>query len=92
MFAKSLRRFVRTSHIRVTGFVRDESRILDEFVGARVVSSMTRTSRFRGTVENVLDAKVNVVARTQTRNLDAVGKAGNCAMRPAGTAAVSNKR
>jgi hypothetical protein len=87
---KSFRRFFTARHVRHAGIVRNVSHLFNEFVRLRVVSSVTRSGCFGTAIENVLNAQINIVALTQTSNLDAIGETGQGSVRPAAAAVLGN--
>jgi len=80
-----------TRKVWLAGVIRDEStRLFDEFISRRVVSSVAATGLFSRTVQNVLNRQVDVVAGAQTRNLDAVSKTGERSVSPARAAVLGS--
>jgi hypothetical protein len=64
------------SEIGLTRIKRYVACLLDKVVDSRVRATITATSDFRAAIENVLNAQINVVALTQSSNLDAVSETG----------------
>jgi hypothetical protein len=78
------------SEIGLTRIKRYVARLLDEFVDSRVRSTITAPSDMCPTIENVLNGKINVVALTETSNLDAIRETGQGAVRPAASTVLGN--
>jgi hypothetical protein len=72
---------------RIKGYV---ACLLDKVVDSRVRATIAATSDFRTTIENVLNAQINVVALTQTSNLDAIRETGQGSVRPATSTVLGN--
>lgn len=76
--------------VGLAGVEGDVSVVLDEFVDAGVVPSVT-APRFGGAaVQDPLDGEVDVVALALTCDFDAIGEGGDGAVGPAGSAVVGD--
>mmetsp|Transcript_12128 Transcript_12128/g.25678 ORF Transcript_12128/g.25678 Transcript_12128/m.25678 type:complete len:367 (-) Transcript_12128:150-1250(-) len=64
------------------GVVRHVSGLLNEFIGAGVVSTVARSGHFCAAVQDKLDAQVDVVALGLAGNLDAVSERRQGSVRP----------
>mmetsp|Transcript_14570 Transcript_14570/g.33663 ORF Transcript_14570/g.33663 Transcript_14570/m.33663 type:complete len:204 (+) Transcript_14570:501-1112(+) len=75
----------RAGHVGHAGIVGNESIVLDEFVGGRVVSTVARTRHFGPAIQYELDAEINVVPTAALAgNLDPIRQGTQCAVGPAG--------
>lgn len=64
--------------------------LLDELISTRMVSTMTASSHFGTTVQNVLNTEVNIVALTETGNLNSVRQRAQSSMGPTGPTILRN--
>jgi acylphosphatase len=53
-------------------------------------AAMARSSHLTGTIQNVLDGKINIFALSLASNLDAIGKSTDGSMSPTRTAVLRN--
>ena len=90
LVTESFRTFRRASQVGIASIVGDIANVLDELVSTGVVSTMARSGIFRSTVQNELDAEVDVITLSLASNLDTVSKAGERSMCPARSTVLRN--
>ncbi len=90
MGAESLFRFIRACQIRLTGFIGDKSLLMNQFVNAGMISSVTGTGSFRTAVQDELDGEVDVVTDAPTSDFDTVLESRNSSVGPTGSTVVGN--
>ena len=75
-----------TRDIGHAGIVGDVSRLLDKFVGLRVVASVTGSGILGSAVQNKLNGEINVVALRLAGNLDTIRQGTQSTVGPATSA------
>ena len=74
MLAYSFSGLRRASQIGLTAIVGNKAGFLDKFVDSSMRPTVTRTSHFPSTVEDVLDREVDFVSSCVPSNFDSIGK------------------
>jgi len=68
--------------VNLAGFIRNVTRLLDEFIDTSVGTTVATTGNLGGTVENVLDGQVDVGSYSTASDLDTIGKRGEGTVSP----------